>query len=43
MKNIVFLALLLVAIQNVICRKSTFCPKVQPMEGFKWEPVNNYI
>ncbi len=40
MRTILFVVLLIIAItENVQCRKSTFCPKVEPMEGFEWEPV----
>jgi len=30
-------------IQNVNSRKSTYCPKVEPMQGFKWEPVKYFF
>jgi hypothetical protein len=39
MIKIFAIAIIFVIIQNVTCKKSTFCPKVQPMEGFKWQPV----
>jgi hypothetical protein len=32
------IAFFIATIHNVTCWL-TFCPKVEPMEGFKWEPV----
>jgi len=39
MIRVFLIALCLASIHNVNCRKSTYCPKVEPMEGFVWQPV----
>jgi len=33
------LTISLLILENVQCFYSTYCPKVDPMPGFKWEPV----
>lgn len=40
MKYLQFALFIVAVIQNVTCFKSTYCPNVEPMEGFKWEPVS---
>ena len=39
MVKLFFLAIYLLTIKNSQCRKSTYCPKVEPMSGFQWQPV----
>ena len=39
MGKVFILAIYLLIIKNLQCRTSTYCPKVEPMSGFQWQPV----